>query len=441
MNSMYVCIHVPGFPVQAVLRLKPELRRLPVAVLDGDAPLESVFAVNELARRLGVSLGMNCLQASSFNGIQVLRRSLAQEKVAQNALYACASFYSPRIEAMSMNHSPDAGGTLGLDIAGTKSLFGDPAVLGSKLRNRAATCGLLANVAATSNFHASSCIARTMPGVHVFPKEQLPAAIGPLPLRVLDLSPETLDTFHLWGVRTCAQLVALPERDLIARIGPEGQRLRQLALGEHPHLFVPMESSLDADLVEVMELDHPVDLLEPLLFLFSRMIDQLVLRVRSRALGLASISIELKHAATSAESGQTHRRTIRPALPTQDARRLLKLVQLDLETHPPSAAIVAIRMRAVSARMQSMQQGLFLPQSPEPGRLDVLLARLRKLFGDDRVGAPQVLDTHRPVNFTIKPFAPPTPSDRSLEQTRDDWPTTFRVCRPPRFVRVLLENS
>ena len=70
---------------------------------------------------------------------------------------------------------------------------------------------------------------------------------------------------------------------------------------------------------------------------------------------------------------------------------MLKLLQLDLETHPPGAAILGLVLHAHSAAPYRAQHGLFLPQSPEPGILEVTLARLRKLLGEagaaDRVAA------------------------------------------------------
>jgi protein ImuB len=73
--------------------------------------------------------------------------------------------------------------------------------------------------------------------------------------------------------------------------------------------------------------------------------------------------------------------------PAWQCLRLLKLVQLDLEMHPPSAGIVGLELHAQSAAPYQAQHGLFLPQAPEPGQLEVMLARMRKLLGEQRVGS------------------------------------------------------
>ena len=201
---------------------------------------------------------------------------------------------------------------------------------------------------------------------------------------------------------------------MIARIGQEGQRLRSLARGELPHLLVPVEAGFGSQLIETIELEYPVEELEPLLFLFGRMIDALLLRIRERALAIAEVQVALTLDRGPDGVRPIHRRTIRPALPSQDARTLLKLIQLDLEMHPPQAAVVVVQVSAGIARPHRVQHGLFLPQAPEPGRLEVLLARLRKLLGEKRVGSPQLADAHRPEAFLMATFTPPEPRPHSL---------------------------
>jgi protein ImuB len=159
---------------------------------------------------------------------------------------------------------------------------------------------------------------------------------------------------------------------------------------------------VDAALSEHIELEHPIELLEPLLFLMSRTLEKLTQSAQERALAIAAIETRL---VLADEQHSEHCRTVRPALPERDHRTLLKLVQLDIELHPPRAGVTAFTMRAQPARPRKVQQGLFAPQSPEAGRLEILLARLRKLVGEDRVGAVELLDSHAPDAFRITSFS------------------------------------
>jgi protein ImuB len=437
---MYACFHIPSFPVQAVLHLQPELRRRPVVILDGDPPSETVLSTNAAARQMGVTSGMTRLQAESFPHLHLLRRSLIQESAARAALLDCASNFSPRIERVLIHYAPDPSEAVVLDIHGTKGLFGTPEILATKLRQSASTYGFLAHAATSTNFHTVICAARGFSGVKSLEPGDEAATLARLPLHVLDLSPEMAETFDLWGIRDCGMLARLPERDLVARAGFDRQRLRALARGEHPHLFVPIEPDFASQLVETMELEHPVDLRKPLLLLLSRLLDQLLLRAQTRSLAIASIEVKLRLDSSEEGKARQHARTIRPALPSQDARRLLKLVQLDLEAHPTEAAVIA-EMRVEAARPHVVQHGLFLPQGPEPDRLEVLLARLKKLLGEGGVGSAQLQDTHQEDGFLMRGFAPPPLRDDPVPSVETNPPAAFRVCRPPQAIGVTLRSK
>ena len=430
---MYVCIHAPDFAAQAAIRLQPELRRQPVAVLDGEPPLEKIFAVNHGAHRAGLVAGMSRLQAESFDSAHLLTRVQDLEDSARNVLLQCAAEFSPRIEAASSRQVEQCGGTLVLDIAGSDRLFGEPKEVAEALRKKIAAQGILAHLATSKNFFASVCAARGLTGVTAIEPGKEADVLGPLMLDVLDLSAEASATLHLWGVHTCALLAALPEKELVSRLGAEGQRLRQLARGEHPHLLLPMEAAFDSALVRRCELEDPVETLEPLLFLLSRMLDELMRAAMSRALAIASVQVTLSLLTELHAPPRFHQRTIRPALPTQDLRSLLKLVQLDLETYPPDASIIAVEIRAASAQPHRAQHGMFMPQAPESGRLEVLLARLRKLLGDERLGSPELLDTYKPDSFRMAQFSPSTPGQEGVSAHAK---TVLRVCRPPLAIKV-----
>ena len=228
-------------------------------------------------------------------------------------------------------------------------------------------------------------------------------ALAPLPLSVLDLTETQAETFALWGIHTLGMLAALPEKELIARMGQDGKRLRQLARGELPHLFQPVEPAFALE--ERMELDTPVELLDSLMFVVGVMLDQLILRAKARILALASVTITL-----SLEGGASHSRTVRPALPTTDKQLWIKLLHLDLEAHPPQAAILAVALHAEPGSTSKVQLGLFSPQLPEAARLDVTLARISAIVGEGNVGRAVLEDTHAPEGFRMEPFT--VPSDK-----------------------------
>ncbi len=262
---MYAVLHPPNFFAQAAALEKPELRKRAFAVFDGQSPKEFVFAANKAARPRGVEVGMSRLQAEACE-VAVIRRDLACEDIAQGRLHDIACRFSPRMELVA-----DRPGTYALDIRGMNTIFGDATQLAAKLRQSVMAAGFLANVAAAGNFHVAACLAWGRAGVSVVPPDCDAEAIGALPLSVLPLEAEHAETFKAWGISTCGELAALAETDLISRLGQAGKNLHALACGTLPHLMMPLEASFEAGLTERMELDCPVDDLERLLFVLSRM--------------------------------------------------------------------------------------------------------------------------------------------------------------------------
>src|SRR5450755_3475381 len=82
----YACLLANEFPLQALLRLRPELQRKPVAVLDGEPPFEQVCSLNGSALAMGIAPGMTKLEMEMFPNAVVLPRSRAEEATARSTL-------------------------------------------------------------------------------------------------------------------------------------------------------------------------------------------------------------------------------------------------------------------------------------------------------------------------------------------------------------------
>jgi protein ImuB len=234
----------------------------------------------------------------------------------------------------------------------------------------------------------------------------------------------------MWGIKTLGELGNLEETELIARIGQAGKELRLLARGELPHLFTAAEPSFDLE--ERMELDAPVELLDSLLFIVGVLLDQLIVRAQSRILALASITLHL-----DLEGGTTHARTVRPALPNTDRKLWLKLIHLDLQAHPPQAAILSLCLSAQPGSTSKVQLGLFSPQVPEPMRLDVTLARIHAIVGEGCAGQAVLKDTHRQDAFHVEPFAVPASAGGRKSPSQR---LAVRQLRPPENVTVTVRD-
>ena len=437
---LFVCIYVPEFPAQALLRHRTALARSPVAVIEGVAPFESVCSVSTVAARLGVHTGMTRAELDSFTGLTILRRSEAEERTARAALLEAAGVFTPRVEVQT---KPAAkvqpkhaivhtnAFSLVLDMAGTHRLFGEATEALQRIAASLKALCFYAQLAAGANQHAALCMApaaRTQPILIAPGRER--EQIAPLPLAALGLTSHQAETLELWGLRTCGELAALPEIDLISRLGQQGKRLRLLARGEHAHLLVPEEPAFALE--EFLEFDAPVELLDSLLFVIGPMLDQIILRAQNRAYALASLTVKL-----GLEGGGEHERTLKPALPVAQREVLLKLLHLDLQAHPPPAAILTLLLHAEPGDRSKVQLGLYAPQLPEAMRLDVTLARIAAVVGEGRVGRARLLDTHRPEAFTVERFTVPSTAADAARSTV----VAVRRCRPPLPLRLQRQGA
>ena len=436
----FACIFILDFPVQAVVRQDPELRGKAVIVFAGAAPLTKVFATNQAARVLGVEVGMTKLQAEACGGFEWRWRSPSQEATAQAALLDCAWTISPRVEEGQRFNEGDQPGMVVLDIAGCEKLFGSNAKIAEDLRRVAAEVGLEANVSVAENPEAAACAARGFAGITIIAPDEEAESLGVLPLTSLPIPAELLETLRKWGIHTCAEFAVLPEIPVIERFGQEGQKWHQLCHGSAPRPLMAKEFPKQFE--ECMELEFPVDLLEPLMFLLNRLLDQVCVRLRMHVLATSEVKVTLTLQPSDLRNKETlvHIRTLRLPTPVTQSKVLLKLLQLDLQAHPPGAPVTAVNIVVVPTRSRTRQLGLFLPLSPEPEALEITLARLQRTVGEGRVGAPVLLDSYAPGAFAQNRFVLP---EASMKFSVGERParTALRIYRPPLAATVDFEDK
>jgi protein ImuB len=431
--NLYACLYAKEFPAQALLRLRPDLCHHPCVVMEGKAPSQRVCSRTSRARAMGIECGMTKVEIETFPAVTILTRSTAEENSARSALLECAGTFSPRVEHGSNDHDF----LCVIDIAGTDALFGPSRQLAETLLLRVRALGITANIAVSSNFHTAICVARGLPPgiqISVIPPGKEAVRLAPLPLTVLDLSEEQAERFAQWGIHTLGMLAALPEKSLVARMGQEAKLLSESAKGIRPHLFLPVESSFKLE--EHMELESPVELLTSLLFVIGVMLDQLVLRATAHVVALASVTVTFL-----LEGDSSYMRTVRPALPSNDRQLWIKLIHLDLEAHPPQAAILALTLAAEPGSTNKVQLGLFSPQQPEASRLDVTLARVRSIVGENNVGRAVLNDTHQPDSFRVVPFEVPPETATRAEIGFRQVRAALRQLRPPEKTNVTMREQ
>jgi protein ImuB len=374
----------------------------------------------------------------------------AQKLPADLSLVDFAYGFSPVVEETKT-------GTVVIDVEGCELLFGSAYQLANEVAQRAKKPRMHGglegpvSVAIAANPDTAIQAATHLPGVTFVSPGEEQTCLGEFPLERLDhsliniekkIADEILETLRLWGIRSFAAFASLPVAGVSERLGQAGIKLQQLAAGKtERHLKLKQPEPV---FTNSLELDHAITELEPLSFIFGRLLHQLCAALHSYALASNELSVSMQ-----LEDRTLHERKLSLPYPMRDHKVFLKLLLLDTEMHPPPAAVRSVSIACEPVKPRVLQSGLFVPLSPAPDKLELTLARIAKLVGEQNVGSATLLDTHRPDAFTLKRFTLQTDSGaRKRRKTRNRQLATgnqqclgFRMFRPPLRAIVQAEQG
>ena len=329
---------------------------------------------------------------------------------APSALTVVAQEFSPRYETR--------GDLVVVDVRGLDRLFGNARAIADEMRREAADRGLRVHVAIAATQTAAVVMAIARPGVVVIEPGQESAAIAGVPIeRLLQLdagSAVSIEIFKRWGLRSLGDLAALPADELSARAGHHALAWQAMARGVDVRPLVP---DVDAERFDAsLDLEWPIEGLEPMSFVLTRLLEPLSLRLEQRDRGVAVLHVELRLV-----TKDIYTRRLELPTPMRDVKTLRTLVLLDLDAHPPDGDAIAIDRVAVvidPTPGRVWQHTLFARPHPTPEQLSTLLARLGAAIGQDRIGAPVLVDSYRPGAFATKPFATEHDDQRRARKAR-----------------------
>jgi protein ImuB len=371
------------------------------------------------------------------------------------ALEAVARACSPRVTVQGEE-------AVVFDAGGLERVLGSPAVIAGEVARLAAERAIRVRIAVAGTATAATLLARARPGITLVAPGEDAAVLASLPLEwlaTIDQTPDArrpahadkslggqppargkgrrhgraghsrlapgpestsgsesksqllssnfelrtsklIEVLHSWGLRTFGDLARLPRGDLHARLGPIGVRLHQTACGEDIAPMVPVAEA--PRFVERIELEWPIDGLEPLSFVLARQCEALAIVLERADRGAVTITTTLRLTTRA-----VHARVLHLPAPMRDARVLRTLILLDLESHPPPAAIDVVDLELEVTPGRITHGALFARTLPSPEDLATLVARLGALMGETRIGAPAEVDTFDVRTVGIKTFQLP----------------------------------
>jgi protein ImuB len=383
--------------------------------------------------------------------------SAPQGRPERPALRDIAQQFSPRYET----HRD----LVVIDVRGLDRLFGNARSIGDELRREAADRGLRVHVAIASTQTTATILAIARPGVVVVEPGDEAAAVVQIPIDILR-SPGlsslgvardgALQMFFQWGLRTLGDLAALPADELSARLGQQGLAWHTIARGADVRPLVP---DVDAERFEAsLDLEWPIEGLEPLSFVLTRLLEPLSLRLEQRDRGVAVLHVQLRLV-----TKEMYARRLELPTPMRDVKTLRTLALLDLEAQSLFTPATTVRSTATTAIVSEQvgidrvaividptpgrvwQHTLFARPHPTPEQLSTLIARLGAAMGQDRIGAPALVDSYRPGAFELRPFATVHNDQRKDGRERREISAlngvALRRCRQPVPARVAAEAN
>ncbi len=407
---MYLTLHLPSLPLEALLRHHPEKRRFPCAVAATEKSHRSVpiLALNRRAAACHLEPGFSITRAlARCPPLLVLPRDPDAEAQALRDFLKLAESITPDFELTT----PD---TLTLDLSLHPrfqiSNFKSPIeALGLPARLATGPTPDLTHLLALSPSTSDNLIfrgphPRWSRGPHRSPPSQNvpPEAFQTLPIHLtrslphLELGTSHLELLKLWGLHTLADLALLPRQDLAERLGPEIAQLHDILHTKHHrplHLIHPIES-----FVSIIHLEHSIDSSQALIFFLRKYLQNLLNRLNSRYLKAIHIGVSLRD-----ENKCLKQLNIDLPEPSASLEILLAPLQSRLGSLQLSAPIETIELALTPSESSPGQHQLFGHSIRQPHRLSDTLIRLSALLGDDQIGFPVPHFTHRPDTFHLAP--------------------------------------
>jgi len=251
------------------------------------------------------------------------------------------------------------------------------------------------------------------PPVVVVPPGKNASALAPLPTSVLPLPEEDVRWLAKIGVRTLAELRALPRSALASRLGVHAAVVIALAEGEDR---APLDSYVPPEIPEEeATLEYGVEGADALTFVAKALTDRLAVRLAGRAVAASRVELDLtidvallsdeaRAAAAAADASEAAARSERLQRlvvelphPLSSASDLLAALRPKIERLVLRAPVLAAKLRAASlVHKPQAALSLFEAQPKAERALPRLVAELASDLGTEAVGKLSLGDAWTP---------------------------------------------
>jgi len=233
---------------------------------------------------------------------------------------------------------------------------------------------------------------------------------------------------------TIGDFLRIDAADVLEHMGEEAFLKHQIVRGEEP--AGPLCFDRNSFVFEEKHcLEDAVGGLEPLFFLLRPLIERVLRRLSIRGYYCRALVLHFAYEGVGGEE-----RVVVAGCPTRSTKILFELCRLSLERAPPTDAVEVLRVRAELCQVESVQLDFFHAREAPLEEISLTVARLEGVFGENNVGTPSLLSSHREDAFEVLPFGLTPTTDQV-----DDCVLVPSIClrrfRPPRQARVLCREN
>jgi DNA polymerase-4 len=227
---MQSIIHIDmnAFFASVEQRSNPALRGRPMAVI-GSKERGVILSPSYEARAYGVKTGMVYWEARRrCSEIILVPADSAKYSHACERLIEIWKDFTPLVELFSIDEAF-------LDVTGCEALFGDPLRIAIRIKERTwEETGLTCSVGIGPNKLLAKLGSdmQKPDGLVLIAPDDVAAALEDLPVKeICGIGPSLTQSLAAMGIQTCGELGRAPLRQLTARFGIIGERLRDMGLG------------------------------------------------------------------------------------------------------------------------------------------------------------------------------------------------------------------
>lgn len=418
---MFAALHFPDLPLHCLLTDGEISPTLPIALLsEGEREKAHILARNPTAAAHGIIHGMGTLSAMArCPDLYFLTRDPETEQAATRSLLTFAESLTPDFESTTMK-------TVILDLS-TLLIASPQDWIANTLQKASRLCLPLRIATAPTPDLAHLCsLCSSSENVHLLPISELVRSAS------FPITRSHTEILNLWGIRNLGDLAALPRQGLSERLGPQLTHLHDILHEKENRLLTLRRTPLNY--IANHDFESPLNHFEPILFIARRLLQTLCNRLRNTQRAATALRIILRY-----ENGLSHRRHLALTETTLDPEILLRSLHTHIDTVRAPAPITGFSLRLIPALPAHKQHEIFRKGLRDPHRFADTLHRLSALVGPDRLGIPQIEDTHRPDQFVMLPASPDFPKIKSQLITPPGNLPMSRF-RPPIEIGVMTEK-